>query len=172
MEIIDQMGQMKDRIRRNRSEREMEDVRRENLRLKAEAHVLRDELEHDRGDVARLLSAIERTTAEKPHRLGRFLWLAGAATGAYVMGAKAGRQRYEDIRGAVSSAMRKGSSMVQGLRNRADQAGDEAQSVAGRISDAGQVVGDTVRAVAEGPITEGPITVAAGMQSSGSSRAT
>jgi methyl-accepting chemotaxis protein len=165
MEIIGQMGQMKDRIRRDRSEREMEDVRRENLRLKAEARLLQDELEHDRGDVARLLSAIERTTAGKPHRFGRIVALAGAATAAYVMGAKAGRQRYEDIRAAVSSAMRKGSSMVQGIRNRADQAVDEAQTVAGRISDAGQVVGDTVRAVAEGPIAAD-----AGMAGSGSSR--
>jgi hypothetical protein len=82
MEIIDQMGQMKDRIRRVRSQREDEDIRRENLRLKAEARLLQDELEHDRGDVARLLSAIERTTAEKPHRFGRIVSLAGAATGA------------------------------------------------------------------------------------------
>lgn len=151
MEIIDQMGRMKDRIRRDRSERKMEDIRRENLRLKAEAHILQGELEHDRGDVARLLSAIERTTAAKTYRFARIVSLVGAATGAYVMGAKAGRQRYEDIRGAVSSAMRKGGSLVEGLRNGADQAVDGAQAVAGRISDAGQVVGDTVRAVAEGP---------------------
>ncbi len=147
----------------------MEDVRQENLRLKTEARLLQDELEHDRGDVARLLSAIERTTAEKRprrHRFGRFVSLAGAATGAYVMGARAGRQRYDDIRGAVSSAMRKGSSMVQGLRDRADEAVDEAQTVAGRISDAGQVVGDTVRAVADGPLT-----VDAGSRGSASSRA-
>ncbi len=167
MEIIDQMGRMRDRIRRDRSEREMEDIRRENLRLKAEARLLQDELEHDRGAVARLLSAIERNTPEKTHRFAQMVSLAGAAAGAYVMGAKAGRQRYEDIRGAVSSVMRKGSSMVQGLRNRADQAVDGAQTVAERISDAGQVVGDTVRAVAEGPIT-----VDAGARSSDSARPT
>lgn len=167
MEIIDRMGQMKERFRRDRSEREMDAVRQENFRLKAEARLLQDELEHDRGDVARLLSAIERITAGKPHRVGRVVALAGAATGAYVMGAKAGRQRYEDIRGAVSSAMRKGSTTVRALRSRADQAVGEAQTVAGRISDAGQVVGDTVRAVAEGPIT-----VDAGMAGSGSPRAT
>lgn len=155
MEIIDQMGRMKDRIRRDRSEREVEDLRRENLRLKAEARLLRDETEHDRGDMARLLSAIERTTAEKTHRFGRIVSLAVAGTGAYVMGAKAGRQRYEDIRAAMTSAMRKGSWMVQGLRNRADQAVDGAQTAAGRISDAGQVVGDTVRAIAEGPLDAG-----------------
>lgn len=163
MEIIDQMGQVKDRIRRDRSEREMQDVRRENLRLKTEARLLQDELEHDRGDVARLLSTIERTNAGKSHRFRRIVTLAGAATGAYVLGAKAGRQRYEDIRGAASSAI----SMVRGLRNRADQAVDEAQTVAGRISDAGQVIGDTVRAVAEGPVT-----VDAGAQGTGSSRRT
>jgi len=76
MEIIDQMGRMKDRFRRDRSEREMEAVRRDNLRLKAEARLLQEEREHDRGDVARLLSAIERTTAEKPHRVRWIVWLA------------------------------------------------------------------------------------------------
>ena len=167
MDIVDRMGDARDRIRRERSAREMEDVRRENQRLKAEARVLEDELQQDRGDVERLLSVIERTsgTEASERRFGRFVALATVATGAYVMGAKAGRERYDEIRRAAAAAMRRGSEIARGLRERADEMVDETQAMASRVSDAGQVVGDTVRAVAEGPVT-----AEAGVRASISSR--
>jgi hypothetical protein len=152
MEIADRMGHMRDQMHGRRIEGKLDNSQQENLRLKTEARALHDQLRDDRSDLSKVLSAIERSNARPPrHRLRRFVTLAAAAGGAYVMGAKAGRQRYDDIRDGWRRMARNGRSRVQDMRNRADGVIDEAQSVGERMSDAGQLIGETARAVAEGP---------------------
>ena len=86
------------------------------IRAQERARALEDEIarvdkEQDRV-IEALVDAVEKVgKGGKPkRRRGTFLWLVGAAGVAYVLGAKAGRERYEQImaklRGMRSSATR------------------------------------------------------------------
>jgi glutathione S-transferase len=80
--------------RNDRMERDIEHLRVENQALK-------EEIDRDRDRLSKVLGSLESTTAKagrKPHRVRRLFTLAAAAGGAYVVGAKAGRERYEQIR--------------------------------------------------------------------------
>jgi hypothetical protein len=88
MEIKDRMGSIADQVRVHRLESKYEGADREVLRLRAENDALRE--------------AIDGTRPKK-HRLRRLTTLAVAAGGAYVLGTKAGRERYEQLRQKWSS---------------------------------------------------------------------
>jgi hypothetical protein len=83
MEIRDRMGSIADQVRVHRLESKYEDADREVLRLRAENDALREAIDGAR---------------PKKHRIRRLATLAVAAGGAYVVGAKAGRERYEQLR--------------------------------------------------------------------------
>lgn len=82
----------------------------EQARLRVENEALRDRLEESAHERGRWMSIMERLADSMPeiaddheerpskHRLRRLLVLSGAAGSAYVLGAKAGRERYEQIR--------------------------------------------------------------------------
>jgi len=84
MEIKDRMGSIADQVRVHRLESKFEGADREVLRLRAENDALREAIEGAR---------------PKRHRVRRITALAMAAGGAYVLGAKAGPERYEQLRG-------------------------------------------------------------------------
>jgi hypothetical protein len=79
---------------------------RERDRLRAENQMMRERLEHADEELFRALGAIddmakaEGGAARTPrrHRIRRLFVLGAAAGSAYVMGAKAGRERYESMR--------------------------------------------------------------------------
>lgn len=148
MEITDRMGHVKDQLRQHRLEDRLEHAQRENVGLRAESEALKEE----HGDISKRLSAIERTVASRPrrHRLRRLATLLTAGAGAYVLGAKAGRQRYDEIRSSIDRLTRKGRSTAQDIRARAGDVAEEASAVSGRLSDAGQVLGETVQSIAQG----------------------
>jgi hypothetical protein len=110
MEIKDRAISARESINRKRLENKLDDARQVNARLDAENRALHDESGRERGEIERLLAALEglsagttsttSTTQPKPkrHRLRRTMTLAVAAGGAYVMGAKAGRERFEQIK--------------------------------------------------------------------------
>jgi uncharacterized protein with GYD domain len=152
MDTADRMEHLRDEVHGRHSNGKLKDMQPENLRLKTEASARRGRVHDDRGDLSRRLSVIQRSNARRPrHRLRWIAMLAVAAAGGYVMGARAGRERYEEIgddwrglMGSIRSAVRKMQRRVAGVA-------EEAQSVGGRVSDAGQVIGETVHAIAEGP---------------------
>jgi len=149
MDITDRMGHVKDQVRQHRLEERLERAQRDNLGLRAESEALKDE----HRDITERLAAIERTAVSSPrrHRLRTFMSVAALAGGSYVMGAKAGRQRYEDIRAWMSSVTRKGREAAEEFRTRAEGVAEDAAVVSERLSDAGQVVGETVQTIAQGP---------------------
>ena len=152
MEITDRIGNLRDGVHGRRLEGKLNDAQRENVRWKTEARVLRDEVRDDHGDLSKVLSAIEQSNARQPrHRLRRIVTLVAAAAGAYVMGAKAGRQRYDEISAAWHKMVRNGRSAAGDIQEGVDGLVEEAQSAGGRMSDAGQVIGETMHAVAKGP---------------------
>jgi prefoldin subunit 5 len=88
MEIKDRVGSIADQVRVHRLESKYEGADREVLRLRAENDALRESMD---------------TTRPRKHRIRRLTTLAVAAGGAYVLGAKAGRERYEQLRQKWSS---------------------------------------------------------------------
>jgi hypothetical protein len=111
--------QLKDRAKAKVNENRLDRTSSENDRLKAENEVLRTELDRAAQDRSKFLSALDafqpETKKAKKHRIRRTMTLAVAAGGAYVAGAKAGRERYEQIRSWWERTRRQGSEMREGL---------------------------------------------------------
>jgi hypothetical protein len=88
-------------------------------RLKTENEILKARLDGTTEERARWMEAIDELSSRpadvnvkiKKHRLRRLFVLGAAAGSAYVIGAKAGRERYEQLR-----------SWFDGMRNRGDDA--------------------------------------------------
>ena len=87
--------------------------------------------------------------------------LAVAAAGGYMIGARAGRERYEEISEGWRGLIGASRSAVRRVQRRVEGVTEEAQGVGGRVSDAGQVIGETVHAIVEGPADPDPRSVAA-----------
>ncbi len=92
----------KNRIR----EAKLEKADRERERLRTENELMRERIDRTEGELTRALGAIDDMAKSdgraerKPrkHRIRRLFVLGAAAGSAYVMGAKAGRERYESMR--------------------------------------------------------------------------
>ncbi len=99
LDLKDRATALTESAKQRLAERHAEALERENDRLKVENSSLREQTDQDRDRIERILDSLDDvTTAPKRHRLRRLMTLSIAAGGAYVMGAKAGRERYEQIR--------------------------------------------------------------------------
>jgi hypothetical protein len=99
LDLKDRATALTESAKQRLAERHAEALERENDRLKVENSSLREQTDQDRDRIDRILDSLDDvTTAPKRHRLRRLMTLSIAAGGAYVMGAKAGRERYEQIR--------------------------------------------------------------------------
>jgi hypothetical protein len=86
-------------------EARLEKADRERERLRAENQLMRQRIERSDGELSLALEALddlvktEGRAARTPtgHRIRRLFFLGAAAASAYVMGAKAGRARYESL---------------------------------------------------------------------------
>jgi len=120
---------MKDRVQDAR----IDNLSRENDELKVENEVLREEIDGDRKTRDRMMSFLDRLDVEaRPKRrigLFRLLVIGGAA---YVLGAKAGRQRYDQIRAWWQKAMNKTTEATQGLSNSASQSMSDLEQKVGQ----------------------------------------
>jgi hypothetical protein len=82
----------------------LDKTQRERDRLEAENEVLRGRMAHADQEREHLLHSVDELSGRRPsdkprkHRLRRLMVLGAAAGSAYVFGAKAGRERYEEIR--------------------------------------------------------------------------
>jgi len=127
----------KDRRTQDRNDRMQRDIE----RLRVENDALKEQIDRDRDRLSKVLGSLESKAAKagaKPHRLRRLLTLTAAAGGAYVVGAKAGRERYEQIRqwwsqmrdrSPLSDARDAGQEWV-------DKAGSAVQDAGARATDA------------------------------------
>jgi hypothetical protein len=87
-------------------EAKLEKADRERERLRAENQLMRQRIERSDGELSLALEALDdmvktdgRAERKRPRHWIRRLFVLGAAAGsAYVMGAKAGRDRYESLR--------------------------------------------------------------------------
>jgi hypothetical protein len=86
------------RLRERRSIRRIEHLDKENLRLRNELGSMRSLMEQERSDKSEILDALRQqpTTVVKKKR-GGFVRMLVVGGGAYVLGSRAGRERYDQI---------------------------------------------------------------------------
>ena len=159
MDLKDRASAFTDSARQRLAERHAESLERENERLKMENSTLREQTDRDRDRMERILDSFEDVTAPpKKHRIRRLMTLSSAAGGAYVMGAKAGRERYEQIRTWWNERRNQGvDRMNEWGQDATARAGDTIQDVAGRaattVEQTGSRASKAVRESGTQPIT-------------------
>jgi hypothetical protein len=113
--IADRVTDLGDHARKRVVHSRMEKLDRDNERLRTELSLLRDDLDEERSsfrDALKVLQTREFTVKERRSpRLIRALVIAG---GAYVLGTRDGRERYNQI-------VEKGRSLADGLKRRAEE---------------------------------------------------
>jgi outer membrane murein-binding lipoprotein Lpp len=97
-----------DRARERRTASKLASLDAERDRLETEVRTLRDQLDAERDEVRHALKALPGKTKVKVKRRGGLVRTVVFAGTAYVLGAKAGRERYEQLRSWFQN-MRNGS---------------------------------------------------------------
>ena len=123
------VGQMTTNLKERTQDMRMEKIERENAELKHENKLLQTQAEEDRESRERVLSLLDRVdvTPRKKRRGGlRVLIFAGAA---YVLGARAGRERYEQIRRWWDQMLQR--APVGGMKERASEFGQTVERAQG-----------------------------------------
>jgi len=122
--MAERMSDLGDRARERKNETRLNKMDRENDRLKHEVRLLREDLHEERGSLSRALDALardEHVTVETkmPKRRGRILRTLVIGGGAYVLGTRAGRERYDQIVGKLRA-------MKSSVQDRQDSTGEQA----------------------------------------------
>ena len=106
--VVERVNDLGEKARERRMETRLDKVDRENDRLKGEVKLLRDDLHEERGSLQHALDALKAqetvTVVKKPRRTSRLLRTAVIGGGAYLLGTRAGRERYDQIMARVNSA--------------------------------------------------------------------
>jgi septal ring factor EnvC (AmiA/AmiB activator) len=100
--MTERVSDLGDRARDRITESRLDKFDRENDRLKHEVRMLREDLREERGSLERALDALKRDEhvtvhTKAPKRRGRLLRTIVIGGGAYVLGTRAGRERYDQI---------------------------------------------------------------------------
>lgn len=106
MRVADRVTDVTDRVQTRRLESKRESLGKDNDRLRTELRSTRDELERERQARDELLDALKKGDGTvkadkvkvKTKKRGGFLRLLIVGGGAYVLGTRAGRERYEQIK--------------------------------------------------------------------------
>ena len=100
--MTERVSDLGDRARDRLTESRLDKMDRENDRLKHEVRMLREDLREERGSLERALDALRRDEhvtvhTKAPKRRGRLLRTIVIGGGAYVLGTRAGRERYDQM---------------------------------------------------------------------------
>jgi len=92
------IGGLVDRARERRTTSKLASLDAENDRLETEVRTLREQLDAERDELRQALKAVPSKTKVKVKRRGGIVRTVVFAGTAYVLGAKAGRERYEQMK--------------------------------------------------------------------------
>lgn len=121
--IVDRVSSLGDRARQRMTHGRVERLGRDNDRLRGEVAMLRDDLQEERGALREALKTLGEGRAEAPserrRRRPHVVRTVAIAAAAYVLGTRAGRERYERIVArvrAMGEAVRRPASDDEGWR--------------------------------------------------------
>jgi hypothetical protein len=128
MRVADRVTDVADRVQTRRLESKRDTLDRDNERLRTELRSIKHELDRERSARDELLDALKKGEGSvkadkvkvKTKKRGGFLRLLVIGGGAYVLGTRAGHERYEQIKGWASG-------MKDRMQSRSN--GDEWESV-------------------------------------------
>jgi G3E family GTPase len=108
-------------------EAKLESATERNERLRMKNELLSEELKQERVERDRILEALEKVGSQKKtHRMRGFFMLSTAAAAAYVMGSKAGTERYEQLRSWWSDMRQRGNGNMDAWAGQARETSSEA----------------------------------------------
>ena len=184
MDLMERANDRRRMYMRDRIEHKLDDAMRDNMRLEQANELLKQELEREDRERDHIWSAVE-TGMQGRRRSGWFrkTLVFGAGIGAaYVVGAKAGRGRYEDIvswwdrmRGRAGmmqddmqrSMTSKASEMTDQLAGKIEQG---ASKTSDKIEEGGYKAAESVRSSSPSSSTPGSTSPTSSMPTSSSSR--
>ena len=145
MDLMDRANDRRRMYMRDRIEHKLDDALRDNVRLEQANELLKQELDRDDRERDHMWSAIETRGRRRSGWFRRTLFLGASVGAAYVVGAKAGRGRYEEI---VSwwDRMRGRASMMQDdmQRSVSEKASDMTDQLAGKIQQGASKTSDAI----------------------------
>jgi hypothetical protein len=165
MELMERANDKRRMYQRDRLEHKLEDTLRDNTRLEQANDLLKAELEREDRERDHIWSAVEKSVGGNRRRGSRLrsVMVLGAGVGAaYVVGAKAGRGRYDEIIAWWDRMRGRATEMQEDMqRTVAAKASDVSDEVAGTIErgaakasdaieDRGRQAADSVRSTSKG----------------------
>ena len=141
MDLKDRTMALAESVKNRRTQGRDDRMERDIERLRVENDALKEQIDRDRDRLSKVLGSLESKAAKtgaKPHRLRRLFTLTAAAGGAYVVGAKAGRERYDQIRQWWSQMRGRGpvSDAPDAVQEWVDKAGSALEDAGARASEA------------------------------------
>lgn len=146
MDLRERASTLTENAKHRLAEKHTESLERENDHLKVENSTLRGESDRDRDRMERILDSLEADSSKpKKHRIRRLATLSMAAGGAYIMGAKAGRERYDQLRTWWSERRTNGVDRMnewgEDVTSRAgDAVAGASQRAAGKVAETGDAI--------------------------------
>jgi uncharacterized protein YjbJ (UPF0337 family) len=147
MDLMDRANDRRRMYMRDRVESKLDDALRDNVRLEQANELLKQELERDDRERDHMWSAVESGMRGRKRSgwFRRTLFLGAGIGAAYVVGAKAGRGRYEEI---ISwwDRMRGRATQMQGdvQRSVSEKASGMSDQLAGKIEQGTAKTGDAI----------------------------
>jgi G3E family GTPase len=158
MNVKDKAGKMTQIAAQRMREAKLESATERNERLRMKNEVLSEELKQERAERDRILEALEKVGSQKKsHRMRGFFMLSTAAAAAYVMGSKAGTERYEQIRSWWSDMRQRGNGNMDAWAGQARETASQAsqgmtrtgEQTAATIQDKGAQASSKLQTAAE-----------------------
>jgi hypothetical protein len=157
MDLMERANDRRWMYQRDRLEHKLDDTLRDNTRLEQANELLKAELERDDRERDHIWSTVDKTVGRNRRRGSRLrsVMVFGAGVGAaYVVGAKAGRGRYDEIVAWWDRMRGRATEMQDDMqRTVAAKASDVTDEVAGSIergaAKASDVIGDRGRQAAD-----------------------
>jgi G3E family GTPase len=127
MNVKDKAGKMTQMAASRMREAKLESATERNERLRMKNELLSEELKQERSERDRILEALEKVGSQKKtHRMRGFFMLSTAAAAAYVMGSKAGTERYEQLRSWWSDIRQRGNGNMDAWAGQARETASQA----------------------------------------------
>jgi G3E family GTPase len=127
MNVKDKAGKMTQMAASRMREAKLESATERNERLRMKNELLSEELKQERSERDRILEALEKVGSQKKtHRMRGFFMLSTAAAAAYVMGSKAGTERYEQLRSWWNDLRQRGNGNMDAWAGQARETASQA----------------------------------------------